>query len=100
MLKTESLSLAAAALLGLAGLTGCAAVIPVQASSTDEPTVQARERSAMSARAEAKLGTSCDNGTMVRTAYCWQGRHRPAVRPGGDDRRPSDVAVRDEAHGH
>jgi peptidoglycan lytic transglycosylase len=75
MLKTETLSLMAAALLGLAGLTGCAAVIPVQASSTDEPTVQARDRSALSARAEAKLGTSCENGTIVRTAYYWQGRH-------------------------
>jgi rare lipoprotein A len=75
MLKIESLSLAAV-LFGLAGVTGCAAVVPEQARSTDEPPAQTRsERSVMSARAEAKLGTSCENGTMVRSAYYWQGRH-------------------------
>jgi hypothetical protein len=68
-LKTETLSLTAV-LLGLAGLTGCAGVVPEQARSTDEPPVQARsERSPMSGRAEAKLGSSCESGKMVRSAF-------------------------------
>jgi rare lipoprotein A len=84
-LKTEILTWAGV-LLGLAGLTGCAGITPEQVQTAAEQTVQGRtERSPMSARAEAKIASSCDSGKMVRSAYYWQGRRTASGQPFNPD---------------
>jgi rare lipoprotein A len=80
-LKTEIRAFAGA-LLGLAGLTGCAAVLPEYAQSADEQAVHARaDRSPMSGRAEVNGTLSCDSGKMIRSALYWQGRRTASGQP-------------------
>ncbi len=65
----------AGALLGFAGLTGCAAGLPEHAQSAGEQAVQASaDRSPMSGRAEVRGTLNCDSGKMIRSAFYWQGR--------------------------
>lgn len=78
-MRTDILIVTAAA-LALASLTGCAAVGPDQAR-TEEPAPARSSRSPLSAWAEAKFGSSCESGQMVRSAYYWQGRHTASGQP-------------------